>query len=168
LLIDAGLPGRAAATLTDRFTREMPEAGVIILALAEAEAEVVACIEAGARAFVLKEASFAELAETVLRVCRGETVCPPSLAPSLFAQLSALSRECSPALGSEPAGLTAREVEVVRLIGEGLSNKQIAKALRLSLHTVKNHVHNILEKLQVGDRQEAVQYACRRRWLQMR
>jgi DNA-binding NarL/FixJ family response regulator len=168
LLVDAGLPGRAAVTLTDRVSREVPEARVIILALAEAEAEVLACVQAGAQAFVLKEASFDELTETIHRVRRGETVCPPPLAPLLFARLSALAREHSPAPGLEPAGLTAREAEIVRLIGEGLGNKQIAKALRLSLHTVKNHVHHILEKLQVSDHQEAVQYVYRQRWLQRR
>jgi two-component system nitrate/nitrite response regulator NarL len=126
----------------------------VALALGETESEIMDWAEAGVSGYVTRDASIAELANVVERVTRGEVVCSPKIAGSLFRRVSALASEDRP--GPTSARLTAREQEVVELIAEGLSNKEIAARLVIELATVKNHVHNILAKLNVGRRGEAV------------
>jgi two-component system nitrate/nitrite response regulator NarL len=133
---------------------EVPDSRTVALALGETESEIMDWAEAGVSGYVTRDASIAELANVVERVTRGEVVCSPKIAGSLFRRVSALASEDRP--GPTSARLTAREQEVVELIAEGLSNKEIAARLVIELATVKNHVHNILAKLNVGRRGEAV------------
>lgn len=107
--------------------------------------EALACAEAGIGAFVGETGTIADILEAALRALRGEAVCSPQLTARLIDRLASLSI-AAPA-GSGLQGLTRRESEIARLVGEGLSNKEIAGALRISPATVKNHVHMILEKL---------------------
>ena len=132
---------------------------VVALGVPETAPDVVACAEAGVVGYVPREASLDDVVETLHRVARGEILCTPTIAGSLFHRVGALARERGP----DPAldRLTAREREIVNLIDEGLSNKQIALRLRIELSTVKNHVHNVFEKLKVQRRADAA--ACARR-----
>lgn len=129
-----------------------PEVRVVALAIVETEEVVLRCAEAGVAGYVSRSASLDDLVETLGSVARGELVCSRTIAGSLFRRVGALSgpRE-DPAL----ARLTPREREIAALIGQGLSNKEIARRLRIGLSTVKNHVHNLLEKLQVPGRSAA-------------
>ena len=120
------------------------------------ERSVLACVEAGAVAYVTCEASLRELIAAVTRLARGEALCSPRMAGILLRRLASLAASCEPAAG---AALTRRELEVIELVGEGLSNKEIARRLSIELSTVKNHVHNILEKLGVNGRHEAAAVA---------
>jgi two-component system, NarL family, nitrate/nitrite response regulator NarL len=136
---------------------------VVALGVPETGPHVVACAEAGMVGYVPREASLDDVVDALHRVVRGELLCPPSITGSLFRRVAALADEHRPARAVDR--LTAREREIVELIGEGLSNKQIALALRIELSTVKNHVHNVFEKLEVRCRSEAA--ACARRgWLE--
>jgi DNA-binding NarL/FixJ family response regulator len=129
-----------------------PGVRVVALAIVETEEVVLRCAEAGVAGYVSRSASLDDLVETLGSVARGELVCSRSIAGSLFRRVGALSgpRE-DPAL----ARLTPREREIAALIGRGLSNKEISRRLRIGLSTVKNHVHNLLEKLQVPGRSAA-------------
>jgi len=114
---------------------------------------VLAMAEAGASGYVALDGSIEDLAAVVDSVSRGETLCSPVIAATLFHRVATLTRERQPEPIEET--LTAREVDVLRLIEEGRSNKEIASALYIEIPTVKNHVHRILEKLNVHRRAEA-------------
>jgi two-component system nitrate/nitrite response regulator NarL len=126
--------------------------GVRVVALGLSDADMLACAEMGATAHVTRDASGDELISAVRSAARGEFVCSPRAAGSLVRRLATLAAErLDPAL----ARLTQRECEIAILIDEGLSNKEIAVRLCIEVATVKNHVHNLLEKLDVHHRRDA-------------
>jgi two-component system, NarL family, nitrate/nitrite response regulator NarL len=127
---------------------------LVALGVPEQEESVIACAEAGVAAFVTRDCSLEELVAILESALRGETVCSPRMARALLGRVAALAAAREP----EPSAtlLTAREAEILDLIDEGLSNKQIAARLFIELPTVKNHVHSILAKLNVSRRAEAV------------
>ena len=157
-----------AADLVRAVHAELPEAKIVVLGLVEMADEVLGCIESGAGAFVSKAESREELYAALQAVRTGEPFCSPGLASRLFARLGALALERRRSDRVEALKLTAREMEVLQLIADGLSNRSIAERLSLSIYTVKNHVHHILDKLQVKHRREAVQHAYRRHWIKNR
>jgi DNA-binding NarL/FixJ family response regulator len=165
VLISLSLPHGAAFDLTKTITREWPDVKVLVLGLTEVESDILRCVESGAHGYVLKAMSLDDLKMAIELVMRGETVCSPQIAHLVFSRLATLARGYLPGGNHAWLKLTPREMEVLQLIAEGYSNKQIAHHLVLSLHTVKNHVHNILEKLQVRRRYEAVEHAYKREWL---
>jgi two-component system nitrate/nitrite response regulator NarL len=130
-----------------------PAPKVVALGLAEVEREFIAYAEAGACGFVTLEASLLDLVGTIHSVTRGEALCSPRMSALLIRRVAKSGTE---PLGERPRRrLTSRELEVVRLIDRGLSNKEIARQLQIRVPTVKNHIHSILEKLQVRGRGEA-------------
>jgi two-component system nitrate/nitrite response regulator NarL len=133
--------------------RTWPTISIVVLAVREADEDVVSWAEAGASGLVSRDATLAEVLDAVGAAVNDEVLCSPAVAAALLRRVAALSGERGHATG--PA-LTRREREIVGLVGDGLSNKEIAHALHIELTTVKNHVHNILEKLGVGRRTEAV------------
>ena len=136
-----------------------PQVKIVALAVPEVEREVIAVAEAGASAYVTPDGSMEDLASVIQSVERGEVLCSPGMTAGLFRRVAALARERR--LDPIEEKLTARELDVLRLIEEGLSNKEIAAALSIELPTVKNHVHRILEKLHVHRRSEAAARARR-------
>lgn len=161
-LVDIGMPDKDGLDVTQVLHKDLPSVKVIILGMPDLTDEIVACIEAGAAGFVLKEASFDYLVESIHSVQRGEPFCSPRMAASLFSRVAELAGERVPKNSTK---LTPREVEVINKIAEGLSNKEVARQLFIEVQTVKNHVHNILDKLQLHNRLEAVQYARERKLL---
>jgi len=164
-LIDIGMPGKDGITVTQALRQELPEVKVIILGMPDLTDEIMACIEAGAAGYVLKEASFDYLLETIRAVYRGESFCSPRMAASLFSRIAELAAERMPRIAQSSIKLTARELEIITEIADGLSNKEIALRLSIEPQTVKNHIHNILDKLQLHNRLETVQYAHERNLL---
>ena len=155
-LIDIGMPDKDGLDVTQTLHDDLPAVKVIILGMPDLTDEIMACIEAGAAGYVLKEASFEYLVESIRSVQRGESFCSPRMAASLFSRIAELAGERIP---ESSVKLTPREVEVINKVADGLSNKEIAGILFIEEQTVKNHVHNILDKLQLHNRLEAVQYA---------
>ena len=129
-----------------------PDAHVVALGVPEDESEVIACAEAGAAGLVTLEGSLDDLEAMLESVGRGETLCSPRVAAALLRRVAALADDHA---ASGHARLTAREREIVQLVDRGLSNKEIARELQIELTTVKNHVHNILDKLHVRRRADA-------------
>jgi two-component system, NarL family, nitrate/nitrite response regulator NarL len=156
LLLDASMPG--ALPLVNALAEACPGTRVVAFAVDDArEAEILACAEAGVAGWVGRDASAEDVVEAVLRAARGELLCSARTAALLSQRLAALARERrAPASAPAPAvQLTPREAEIGELLCRGASNKLIARSLGLQLATVKNHVHNILEKLDVRSRAEA-------------
>jgi two-component system nitrate/nitrite response regulator NarL len=132
----------------------VPRAKIVALAVPETESHILACAEAGVAGYVPRDGSLRDLIETLASVGRGETICSARIAASLLRRVALLANHERPR--SDPGRLTPREAQLIELMEEGLSNKQIARRLRIELPTVKNHVHNILLKLSAQCRTEAV------------
>ncbi len=142
------------------------DAKIVMMGVPNAEADIMACIEsAGASAYLLQDGSLDDLLRILDALSRGETVCSPRIARLLFSRVQALSGDHGGGGSDEGTGLTPREREIIGLIEQGLCNKEIAVSLRIEVQTVKNHVHNILDKLQLQDRQAAARYARERGFL---
>lgn len=137
----------------------VPDLRVVALGVAEVEADVLACAEAGVAGYVPREASLDDLVAALRRTACGEVPCSAELLGSLWRRVASLSAKPSP--GAPPTFLTRREREIVRLIDRDLSNKEIAHDLGIEVATVKNHIHNLLEKLGVHRRTEAARIAAR-------
>ena len=164
-LIDIGMPDKDGLEVTQILHKKCPEVKVIILGLVDLTDEIMACIEAGATGYVLKESPFDYLVETIQSVHRNEAFCSPRVAASLFSRITELTIESRKQIPVNSIKLTARELEILNLISESLSNKEIARRLFIQTQTVKNHIHNILDKLQLHNRFEAVEYASKRKLL---
>ncbi|BBX20083.1 hypothetical protein MDUV_49430 [Mycolicibacterium duvalii] len=138
-----------------RVAREaFPQAKVIVVGIAEDDEEgIIACAEAGAAGYHLRTDSLFELLNVISRVVVGESACPPVVSTTLLRHLTSIATERR--TGSMKLDLTTREMQILRMLEMGLSNRDIADRLCISLHTVKNHVHAVLSKLGVNTRAEA-------------
>jgi two-component system nitrate/nitrite response regulator NarL len=152
VLLDVALTGDVADLRA--IVAAEPGTCVVAFGIVESEAAVIACAEAGVAGYVGREASMAQLVEVLEGARRSELVCSPRVAGTLLRRVGALAREREPGDESRER-LTSRETQIVALVDEGLSNKEIARRLGIELSTVKNHVHNIIEKLHVSGRSEA-------------
>jgi DNA-binding NarL/FixJ family response regulator len=164
-LVDMQLPEDFATQLIHDLTQAPAGVKVLVLVGVDDHETIVRCVSAGASGCVLEEASLDELRHAIDRVVVGETFCSPQLVHSMFQQLMELSRDSISSQREDEVPLTRREREILHLMSDRLTNQEIADELSLSLYTVKNHVHNILEKLQVDDRFAAIEHARRRRLL---
>jgi two-component system, NarL family, nitrate/nitrite response regulator NarL len=151
LLLDVAMP--AGLSLLRVIAAEYAHVRVLALAIEETEDLVIACAEAGVAGYVPRDARVADVAAIARDAALGQAACSPRIAARLLHRVAVLAagRPDEP-VGS---GLTRREIEILGLIDDGMSNKQIARALCIEVATVKNHVHNILGKLQVSRRSEA-------------
>ena len=150
IVVDTGADAESQAVRDVVDNAPVP---VVALGAPDDEQDVIAFAELGVVGFVEREAELDELVASVECAARGEASFPPRIATTLLRRISSLAmRRASP----EPTSLTARERQIVQLIAEGLSNKEIGTRLFIEVATVKNHVHNILEKLQVKRRDDAV------------
>jgi two-component system nitrate/nitrite response regulator NarL len=165
LVLGCGKAGELPGLLREACQR-WPGAKVLVLGTEEGEEEALALLRAGAKGYLFRDQSLGELREAILEVAAGATVCTPRIVHLLFSRLGELGRERRRDQRLEVLELTSREIEILRLIGDGLKNQEIAKRLYLSVHTVKNHVHNILERLGVNSRWSAVAHASAKGWLQ--
>jgi len=159
-LVSTRLPDQGTLKLTSASTELTPSTKVLALGLTEEKQRVLRYVEAGATGYVLKDDSLEDLIETVRAAQDGKVFVSPQIAAALMERLSNLAHMFSGIENSvsDTASLTSRELEVLQLIGDGLTNQRIAEQLVIEVGTVKNHVHNILDKLNVGSRGEAAAY----------
>ncbi len=160
VMMDVRLPGISGIEATRRIRNAQPATKVVMLTVSDDEEDLFGAIRAGASGYLLKEVSIDEVANAIRAVVRGQALVTPSMATKLFSEFNVLSRRVDAQHGTAPR-LTDREVEVLRLVAKGMSNKEIATELVIAENTVKNHVRNILEKLQMRSRMEAAMYAVR-------
>lgn len=159
VVLDIRLPGAGGLAVVPALLRQRPGCAIVALTVSTQEADIIAAFRAGVRGYLLKESECDQVVSAIRRVHRGEVVVEPALSRRLHAELGRLANES--ATGT-PLGLTRRELEVLRLIAAGHSNKEIAAHLALREKTVKNHVTGLLEKLQVSSRTEAAILAVKR------
>jgi DNA-binding NarL/FixJ family response regulator len=165
ILLDVRMPRRTGVEACRGIKEAVPSAKIIMLTVSDEEADLYESVKNGASGYLLKDSSIEEVAQAVRVVNEGQSLISPSMAVKLideFKQMSKPEREQGPALK-----LTERELEVLRLVAKGLNNREVAKELFISENTVKNHVRNILEKLQLHSRMEAVMYAMREKLLDL-
>jgi two-component system NarL family response regulator len=158
--MDVSMPGLSGIEATRRARSLVPNVKVAILTVSESDDDLFAAVRAGATGYLLKEVSIEELPQAVRAVARGHSLISPSMASRLLSEFNVLSRRVEEQRGTAPR-LSDRELEVLRLVARGQSNKDIAAELVIAENTVKNHVRNILEKLQLRSRMEAAMYAVR-------
>jgi two-component system, NarL family, nitrate/nitrite response regulator NarL len=144
--------GAAGANGIRRVAEELPATAVVAFGVSGSTGEIVACAEAGAKGYVTRDNGRDDLVDVLESVARGETLCSPQVAAALMDRVTALALTAPPNSG---ARLTRREYEIITLVEEGLSNKEIAQRLVIEVATVKSHVHNILEKLKLTRRSDA-------------
>jgi len=163
VLMDLRMPRCDGVEATRRLTAEQPAVRVVVLTTYADDSSVFAALEAGARGYLTKDAGATEIAQAIRTVHAGEALLDPSVQRRLLESLRAPGLAAPPVPGGSPGpppdGLTQREAEVLALIGEGLSNQEIATGLHVSEATVKTHINNIFSKTGVRDRAQAVRYA---------
>ena len=147
------MASRESLELIADLRRLRASAKILAFAVEEVTSEILDCAEAGAAGYVTVDASIDELVSAIESIARDELVCPPRIAATLFCHVAGRSERSM--RGVERRPLTSRERQVLHLIQEGYSNKEIAQKLNISEPTVKNHVHNLLDKLQVTSRTQA-------------
>lgn len=160
VLMDLNMPGVDGVEATRRLRVAQPQAHILMLTVSEQEQHLFAAIRAGARGYLLKSIESDDLIDAIRRVNAGEAIVVPNMAVKLLNEFAALS---SAVQWRESGGedLSPREREVLRLIAQGLSNKEIGAALALSPHTIKAHLRSILDKLQLRNRAEVAAWAAR-------
>jgi DNA-binding NarL/FixJ family response regulator len=164
VLLDAAI--EESTTIVRDVDRLRPRTPVVALGVADAESDMLACIEAGVAGLVSRDASFAELVAALEGAARGEVHCSPRFAGTLARRVASLAARRDDAPAAER--LTTRECEIVALLEQNLSNKEIAVRLGIEVATVKNHVHNLLEKLQLHRRSDVARHVPRSRYQDLR
>ena len=159
VLIDLSAGASRGVAIIWDIKSYLPDARVIALGVDGDGQALLKCVEAGASGYIAANTSYAGLLETIRQVHEGRTPCSQALLVQVINRISQLAEERTNPQAPEHAGLSSREMEIVKLIALGLINKEIAHRLGIKLSTVKNHVHNILQKLQVTRRKDTVQRA---------
>jgi DNA-binding NarL/FixJ family response regulator len=164
VLMDVRMPKRSGIEACRTIKQVAPSAKIIMLTVSDEEGDLYDAIKNGASGYLLKDASIDQVAQAIRVVADGQSLISPSMAAKLLEEFKTIS-----SVGSKPdvimPKLTDRELEVLNLVARGLNNREIARDLYISENTVKNHVRNILEKLQLHSRMEAVMYAVREKLL---
>jgi DNA-binding NarL/FixJ family response regulator len=159
VLLDFGLEDHDSLSLTATVHGAVPAARVIVMGLLPIQEDVADYVRAGASGFIMKDASFEAFFETIRAVAGGAEILPPALTNSLFSQIVRNVPTAAKSKVLESVRLTNREREIIDLLGEGLSNKEISSRLNIAVHTVKSHVHNVLEKLALHSRLEVAAFS---------
>ncbi|HEY2687959.1 MAG TPA: response regulator transcription factor [Streptosporangiaceae bacterium] len=169
VLMDIRMPRSSGIEACRAMKEAAPSAKIVILTISDEEEDLFEAIRAGASGYLLKDISLDEVADTVRAVYGGQSLINPSMAGKLLTEFATLARreaDTDPTQEVPAPRLTEREMQVLKLVARGMNNRDIAKELFISENTVKNHVRNILEKLQIHSRMEAVMVAVREKLIE--
>ena len=168
VLMDIRMPRSSGIEACRAMKEEAPSAKIVILTISDEEEDLFEAIRAGASGYLLKDIPLDEVADAVRAVHGGQSLINPSMAGKLLTEFATLANRDNEERAQEvPAPrLTEREMQVLKLVARGMNNRDIAKELFISENTVKNHVRNILEKLQIHSRMEAVMVAVREKLIE--
>jgi DNA-binding NarL/FixJ family response regulator len=170
VLMDIRMPKTSGIEAARLMKEVAPSAKIVILTISDEEEDLFEAIRAGASGYLLKDIPLDEVADAVRSVDGGQSLINPSMAGKLLTEFATLAKrdaEEEPTKHVAAPKLTEREMEVLRLVARGMNNRDIAKELFISENTVKNHVRNILEKLQIHSRMEAVMIAVREKLIEI-
>ena len=167
ILMDVRMPRMSGIEATRALAERLPTSRIIMLTVSDEEDDLYEAIKAGATGYLLKEISIEEVADAVRAVVQGQTLISPSMASKLIVEFSNLAKRATDRQQVPVPRLTDRELDVLRLVAQGLTNREIAEQLYIAENTVKNHVRNILEKLHLHSRMEAVLYAVREKLFEL-
>jgi len=165
---EAGDGHEAVDRAQEQIKDLLPHAKILMLTISDEEADLYDAIKAGASGYLLKEISIDEVADAVRSVSSGQSRISPSMASKLLTEFAAMSKRADERHQLPAVRLTEREMEVLKLVAQGMNNRDIAKELFIAENTVKNHIRNILEKLHLHSRMEAVVYAVREKLLEIK
>ncbi len=168
VLMDVRMPRLSGIEATGILKDTMPSTRIIMLTISDEEGDLYEAIKAGASGYLLKEISIEEVAGAVRNVHQGQSMISPAMASKLIAEFAAMVRGRQERMSVPAPRLTQRELEVLKLVARGKNNRDIGADLFISENTVKNHVRNILDKLHLHSRMEAVVYAVREKLLDIR
>ena len=168
VLMDIRMPKMTGIEAARKMKEVAPSAKIVMLTISDEEEDLFEAIRAGAIGYLLKDIPLDELADSVRAVHGGQSLINPSMAGKLLTEFAALARRDAdePPRQVPAPKLTGREMQVLKLVARGMNNRDIAKELFISENTVKNHVRNILEKLQIHSRMEAVMIAVREKLIE--
>ncbi len=167
VLMDVRMPRRGGIDACTSIHELIPSAKIIMLTISDEEADLYDAIKAGATGYLLKEISIEEVASAIRAVHGGQSLISPSMASKLLTEFTSMSKKANDRQQVPTPRLTDREMDVLKLVAKGLGNRDVALQLNISENTVKNHIRNILEKLQLHSRMEAVVYAVREKLLEI-
>jgi two-component system NarL family response regulator len=165
VLLDVRMPKRSGLQACIRIKELVPATKIVMLTVSDEEGDLYEAVKNGASGYLLKDSSIDEVAQAIRVVAEGQSLISPSMAAKLIDEFKEMSRSDRDQVPTPR--LTDRELEVLRLVAKGLNNREAARELFISENTVKNHVRNILEKLQLHSRMEAVMYAVREKLLDL-
>ena len=168
VLMDVRMPRRSGIEATREIKDLLPHCKILMLTISDDEADLYDAIKAGASGYLLKEIPIEEVADAIRSVWAGQSRISPSMASKLLSEFATMSKKADEPRQVPAPKLTDREMEVLQLVAQGLNNRDIAKQLYISENTVKNHIRNILEKLHLHSRMEAVVYAVREKLLEIK
>jgi len=168
VLMDVRMPRLGGIEAARQIRAEVPTTKILMLTVSDEEDDLYEAIKAGANGYLLKEISVEEVARSIQAVMAGQSLISPSMASKLLIEFNALVKRTQERREVPGPTLTAREIEVLRLVAKGHSNREVGQQLFISENTVKNHVRNILEKLHLHNRMEAVVYAMKESLLDLR
>lgn len=160
VVLDILMPGLSGLDVVEKIRAASPRTRVVMLSASESEEDLLECIRSGARGYLVKDGSFDDLARSLREVASGGAAISPRMAGKLLDVLYQLLRHQEFTSARKPA-LTGRELEVLQYVARGMTSKDIGEVLYISENTVKNHVRNVLDKLGLHSRNEAVLYAVR-------
>jgi len=167
ILMDISMPGMNGVEATRQIKREQPEVGIVVLTMYDEEEYIYDLVKAGATGYLLKDSDSSQIVKAIKTVARGESLIHPSVASKILNEFSSLAQGKGQPVKKKAQELSDREVEVLKLVAEGKTNKEIANVLNLSEKTIKNHVRNIFHKLQVYDRTQAAMHGLRKGLIQL-
>jgi two-component system NarL family response regulator len=165
VLMDVRMPKVSGIEAAAQISALLPTTKILMLTVSDEEDDLYEAIKSGANGYLLKEISVEEVAEAIRAVVLGQSLISPSMASKLLNEFNSLARRAAQQEQLPTPVLTSRELEVLKLVAKGMSNRDVAEELFISENTVKNHVRNILEKLHLHSRMEAVMYAVRQHLL---
>jgi len=167
VLMDVRMPRRSGIEAAAQIKDLLPHVKILMLTISDEEADLYDAIKAGASGYLLKEIPIEEVADAIRSVWEGQSRISPSMASKLLTEFANMSKASTDRPQMPAPKLTDREMEVLKLVAQGMNNRDIAKELFISENTVKNHIRNILEKLHLHSRMEAVVYAVREKLLEI-
>jgi two-component system NarL family response regulator len=168
VLMDVRMPRRSGIEATRAIKDTQPLTRILMLTISDEEADLYEAIKAGASGYLLKEISIEEVSGAVRAVHQGQSLISPSMASKLLTEFASMVKRRDERSQVPGPRLTDRELEVLKLVAKGMNNRDIGQELFISENTVKNHVRNILEKLHLHSRMEAVVYAVREKLLDIK